>query len=690
VLFAQLLLTLILLAVCSFAPGFLVVRRLRWSGMEKLSGAIGLSLILLFLATWAVYLTGIASGYFLIAGACGVCAVIVARDAIRLFTGAKTRRGLIGFGVLFAWTLVVSAVIRNYSGAMWGGDWLEHFQRALYFLHHFPADTPIYGGYQLPARPPMMNLLATFFLALSSDRFEIFQLVFAFLNVLLILPCWMVARNLAPVRRWRIWPLIAILALNPAAMQNATYTWTKSLTAFYVITALAFYLAAWRKRDAARSTAAFLALAAGLLVHYSAGPYIVFFALHYLLFLFRHRPAKFKEFAAIAVCCGGLLLAWFGWSMATFGTTPTFASNTSVTTTQQIQGSNAAKIAGNVLDSVIPHGLYKPELFHAYDQPYALGGLRDNLFLLYQTNLILSMGSVGGLLVVCWLFTALRRRTGTSTAKFRAISGTLPDGRGSDQSHDREGVVPDIRNTSLGHSTSGGERAFWIGFLAVTLVLGLAVVGERDEYGVAHLTLLPVEFLGLTALAVRFCSSRRLAWIVVAGCALDFSLGIFLHARIQHLENTPRHTYYAGIGLSPQGFVIGAPGPDALGGAAWRNWMNKHEVKLCRQWLADAEAFHPEDPRLDPSRAALRSEIAGPLKEDETMWHGWFARHNGEVLMLGDHFGEGDGSTVLLAFGALALLWQLGKSADRVHPPGRDAPRTTQTPPKKRSRRSTT
>ena len=55
-------------------------------------------------------------------------------------------------------------IIRNYSGALWSGDWLEHFQRSLFFLHHFPKDTPIYGEYLLPARPPMMNVLAAFFL----------------------------------------------------------------------------------------------------------------------------------------------------------------------------------------------------------------------------------------------------------------------------------------------------------------------------------------------------------------------------------------------------------------------------------------------------------------------------------------------------------------------------------------------
>jgi len=188
-------------------------------------------------------------------------------------------------------------------------------------------------------------------------------------------------------------------------MQNATYTWTKLLTVFYVILAVRLYLSGWRKRDSVRMTAAFVALAAGLLVHYSAGPYVVFFALHYLLVVFRTRPAKWKELAAIAVSCGLLLFTWFGWSIAAYGAKPTFASNTSITLSRQVQGSILAKITGNLMDSIVPRISYDPAKAHLFDQPYAPAVVRDNVFLLYNTNLILSMGLFGGPLVV-WLLIA--------------------------------------------------------------------------------------------------------------------------------------------------------------------------------------------------------------------------------------------------------------------------------------------
>ena len=624
-LLSQLLPTLVLLVVCSFAPGFLVVRRLRWSGLEKLCGSVALSLVLLWLAAWGIYIWAQPAAYYGLAAACGLAAIAVAKDAWRLCRGLRVRRALAGYAFLLAWTLLVLAVIRNYSGALWSGDWLEHFQRTLFFLHHFPKDTPIYGGYLLPARPPMMNVLAAFFLGVTQDRFEIFQLVFAFLNLLVFLPCCLAVPMLVRVRKVSLLPLVGIFAMNPAVMQNATYTWTKMLTAFFVVLAVCLYLSGWRKRDSVRLTAAFVALAAGLLAHYSAGPYCVFFALHYLLVVFRTRPGKWKELAAIAIACALLLSTWFGWSMAVYGAKPTFASNTSITATKQIQGSNLAKIAGNVVDSIVPRVSYDSAKAHVLDQPYAPAVVRDNVFLLYQANLILSMGLLGGPLAV-WF----------AIAAFRSGKGL------------------------------GGERNFWLMLIGFSLVVGLAVVGERDYFGVAHLTLVPMELLGITLLAGRFVSRRRIALLIVAGCAIDFSLGVFFHARVQHLDNTAEHTYFTGLSYGSGQFLIGAPGPDSLNMAAWRNWMAKHHIVLCEKWLGLGEAYRRGDPAVEAAKVDLRAGIAERLEEDGAIWRGWYRRNGGEFELMGDHFGGGDATSVVLALAALGLLWTMARQAPRV------------------------
>ena len=234
-LFPQLLLTLVLLVVCSFAPGFFFVRRLRWSGLEKLCGSIALSLALLWLASWGIYLFARPAAYLasgdLRGGGRG-------RRPGRVTCAPFAVRRAHGFP-----TLTAGAGSHRLSGARGAGldgtPW-----RSLLFLQHFPKDTPIIGNYLLPARPPMMNALAAFFLGVTADRFEIFQLIFTFLNLLVFLPCCLVLPVLARVRRVRLLPLVGLFAMNPAVMQNATYTWTKLLTVFFVILALSLYLSA--------------------------------------------------------------------------------------------------------------------------------------------------------------------------------------------------------------------------------------------------------------------------------------------------------------------------------------------------------------------------------------------------------------------------------------------------------------
>ena len=637
VLFLQLLLTLAALVICCFAPGFLFVRRLQWSGLEKLCGAIALSLMLLWLAAWGVYVFAPSAqpgAYFGIVALC--CAAMAAawRDAAALFRIPRVRRAAVGYGFVLGWTLLVLAIIRVYSGAIWGGDWLEHFQRTLYFLHHFPKETPIYGDYLLPARPPMMNVLAAIFLGVTADRYEIFQLIFAFLNLLLFLPCCLAIPLVARVRKVSVAPLAAIFAMNPAVMQNATYTWTKSLTAFFVIFAVYLYLAGWRKRDAVRMTAAFACLASGLLVHYSAGPYVVFFALHYLLVVFRTRPQKWRELAAIACVSGFLVVTWLGWSVAVLGTKTTLASNTSITPREKehYEGNNFVKIAGNLFDSFVPAILQDESKIHLYDQPYTPALVRDHAFTIYQANVIFSMGAIGGPMVIWFVIQGFRRRKGR-----------------------------------------GAERQFWMRLIGFTVIVGIAVVGERDFFGVGHLTLIPMEVLGLTLLSAQFFRRPLIAFAIIAGCAFDFALGVFFHARIQHLENTAQHRYYAEMSVRDGQFLIGMPGPDSLGGGSWRNWFAKRQPLLCNAWLQAEEQYRPGDPALEAARPDFRQAMTEKLGEDQKYFRGWYRDHGGQVGFLGDMAGDNELPSVLLLLAAAGLLWKLGKMASQIREAGKRA-----------------
>jgi hypothetical protein len=603
--------------------------------LEKLCGAVGLSLILVFLTAWGLFVLAPGAGAFgayAISAACAVLGIRAWADLRRLLGAVRVRQALAGFAFLLVWTLIILATIRNYSGAGWAGDWLEQFNRTLFYLLHLPLRTEMFGGYPIPARPPMADVLAAFVMGQTEDRFEIFQIAFTFLNLLVFLPCCLVMPRLARSRRSGIVPLTCIFACSPLLMVNATYPATKAFAAFWLVMATAFYLAGWKKRDAVRMTAAFLALAAGLLAHYSAGPYCVFFALHYLVAIFPSRPEKWKELACIATAGAGLILTWFGWTIASYGLQGTFMApvNTSVAYGAQSNGGFLLKSLANLVDSIVPHVLRSSSLIHTWDQPNAAGYLRDNLFVIYQTSLIFSMGLIGGPLVVWFLIGWFRR-------------------------------------------ASGEVRNFWLALLGFSVAVCFLVVGERDYYGVAHLTLIPLFALGLTLLAAQFAgwSTRPLAWLIVAGCAVDFSLGVFLQARIEHLENTAGKTVFAGLNFRNGTFDIATPMEGSLSNIAWGNWYRKHQYALSEKWLRELAGFRPNDPAVEPFKAAVLPTIQQAVRDDERFWHGWYRRHGGEVEFFGDHFGSGAATSVVLIVGALGLLWELS----------RFVPKKPQTPP---------
>jgi 4-amino-4-deoxy-L-arabinose transferase-like glycosyltransferase len=567
-------LLLSLLVVCSFLPGFYFLRRLRWSPLEKLCGAIGLSLILLYLVSTAFYWLDVPgpAACWAVSAICLALGILARRDLVRLVSWRQARRVFSAFAFLLLWTLALLGMIRNYSGGPWSGDWVEHFQRTLFLLHHFPKDTPIYGGYQFPARPPMMNLLAAFFLSQTGDRFELFQLTSAFLNLLVFFPCCLLSPALWRRSRRRVWLLAALFALNPMITENTTYTWTKLLATFYVVLALWFYLTGWRKNDRLRMTAAFVALAAGILVHYSAGPYLVFLALHYLIFLFRRRRQRWRELAS-AVGVGGVLLAsWFTWSIAVYGARSTFLSNTHVTALAKAEGNNATKIAANLFDTIIPYPLRSDAPVELLEQPREGGRLRDSAFLVYQTNVIFAMGAIGGPVVLYLLYLAWRRRRSQ-------------------------------------------EQTFWVMLVPFCLLLGVAVHGARETFGLAQVTLQPLVALGLSLLAAGFASLRRVAGILLlAGCTIDFALGVFLQARVENGKNTAGQTVFTDQ-------------PAQLSAFAWLNWFQKHQLAACG--------------------AAQLQEC---LARDQLYFGGWYARNHGQMVFLGDWAGDWSTVAVLLMF----------------------------------------
>jgi hypothetical protein len=661
-LLVQSVLLLALLIVCCFAPGFFFVRRLRWSALEKLCGAAGLSLIILYLAGWASYCSGSRGPSMPVHALPFVAVSLVAaglgaaswKDAVRLVRNAAARRAILGYGFLLPWCVMLLAIIRVYSGAGWSRDWLEHFQRTLFFLYHYPANTVISINYALPARPPMMNVLASFFLAQTKDRFELYQLVFTFLNLLLFLPCCLMMTSLGRPGKRRTLLLVAIFAMSPVLMEACTYSWTKALAAFYVVLALWFYLAGWRKNDGLRTIAAFVSLAAGLLVHYSAGPYVVFLAAHYLWRVFPKRRNRWKELAGIAVVSGLLLATWFGWSVAVFGVKGTLLTNSSVRSSEDYQGSTLTKISLNLYDTVVPALLRNPDVLRALDQPSLAGFVRDRAFVFYQLNLLFNMGLVGGPLVLWLLYWTMRHRR-AEPPPAAAAPPTTHSNRGARRVAERSQVRTTAKARNVSHPKLGREQRFWLAAIPCLIVLGIAVVGERDMVGVPHLTLLPMVALGMTLLAaVVPWHKRTFAMLLIAGCAVDFSLGVLLQVRVEGEENTPHQVVF-----TEPAFMAGRLGraPDLLSSITWENWYTKHYEHLTSEWLQRLPREYGTDPAFQKQWPPFWSELSKQRDAVVREWYGWWERNGGEVVYLGDDVAGSEGTGTNIATALVLLVW---------------------------------
>jgi hypothetical protein len=493
-----------------FLPGYGVVRHLRWSPLEKLTGAIALSLVLLATLTFGVYLSGLPqSAYYGITILASALSLAGLLDIRRLLASHRVRSTLLAFGALTLWTLGAQSLIRHYSGGDWCCDWVEHYQRTLFFLERWSPDFQFIGRYPLTTRPPLMNLVCAYFLGHIGTDFALYQVVFSLLNLLAFFPCCLFARRFAPraVPSNRLPWLVAIaLAVNPMFFMNTTFAWTKVLTAFFVLSALWMYLSGWSKNDRVRLSAAFLMLSFGLLTHYSALPYVVFLWLAYAVSIWRHEPVKIQQLARMAVPAATPIIAWFAWSFSAYGLTTTLAANATVEGASQSdwQG-NLVRIGKNIFHTFWPY------LFPGHPDDSQLRLLTDRAFTFYQENFLGAIGLVNAYVVIGTLVATLWLR--------------------------RSAMAP-------------LERRFWLAFIPFTILVGIAIDGETTLSGMANICLQPVVYLAVTLVAAHYLAfSRPVRWLVWCGWLVDFVFGValelYMESQMEPWARTPNWDWKA-------------------------------------------------------------------------------------------------------------------------------------------------
>jgi tetratricopeptide (TPR) repeat protein len=496
---SRFILELLILAVSGSGTGLFFLRRIRCNPVEKLCLVIAVSWTVVYLAGTVIYLAHLpVKCHFAVTGISLVLLLLSFSQLKNLFSCRQVRQAIFGFIALYLWNLLLLSLVRHYSGGLWAGDWYEHYQRSLFFTDYLPRDTKFLIVYDLPARPPMMNILCAHVLAQAGETYDFYQPAAAFFNLLIYFPCFLLANALARRGR-RQWLLLTVLfAASPILIENVTYPWTKLFAGFFILLGTWLYLRGWKKQDSIRIVGAFAALCVGMLVHYSAGPYLLFLGLHYV-FIWAGRKKKWIEPPAIAAACVPILASWFAWSFLFYGWHDTVATNSTVAGTAKFSPvGNIKKLSENLLGTIVPHPLHisRADFDKDYYQPNEMGYLRDYWFLIYQPTVPEGIGLVGGLVVVYLLFKKLM----------------------------------------LGKSLPLEDRIFWIAYTLFITFVGIAVLGAIYPVGVGQICLLPLSVLGITFLAANFSSlAPWLKRVVAVFVVFDFCMGVFLHIRMEQL-----------------------------------------------------------------------------------------------------------------------------------------------------------
>jgi hypothetical protein len=510
-----LLALLVVLPVCSFVPGFLLLQRFALAEEVRLALSVAVSLGLIYLADFALFLAGAGGPMHVAVVAAVVAAGWARRGEIRAFLAAPAIRDLLLLHALFAaWLVLLSLFVQSFSGAGWMGDWLEHFERARLFCNELPLDATLYGKWSLTARPPLQNVVVAFFMQVAGTDFPTYQLATVLVDSLEFVGAATFALALSRGHAGRgaalLFPLAALLCLNPSVVENATYTWTRSLTNFFLLLAAALYVHALRDRSAPARRWAWLVAGLAAMTHYSAVPYVVGLGV-VELWLVAHGRVAPQEFLLGAALGAIPAVPWFALAAQRFGLAGTFLANSTVMWNGPLgAGGWAARALHNVWSTLVPHPLRHVEPF--YEQELAIVNVRDWAFLLYQVSLLPMMGSIGGLLVAWKLGAEGWRR--------------LCEGR-------RE--LPFLVAT----------------FLATVLLLGIAVVPSDEPYGAAQICLQPLAVAGIAWLATGWAEMGRwLRGAVWGGLAADAVLGIAIHFRVEGFG------WDEVTGLSPMRFLV--------------------------------------------------------------------------------------------------------------------------------------
>ena len=286
--------------------------------------------------------------------------------------GRALRSREFAWDAMLAWggtaVILVAATLRYaVHGALgiayW--DWYEHWLRSLIFLTHSPVHTSI-GMWSMPTRGPLFNAAAALLMSLSGSRhYWVFQIIAIALNTLICLPFALMLETIGGLsRRASLLVAVSVVILVPLFFWNNTFTWTKDLTAAYVLMGIYQYLIAYGNRQATGMARSLIWFAVGFLSHYLALVYDAIIGLH-LLYV-KRRDLPIRELVRAAVISAVIVGPWFGYMFLEFGIKHTLAANDTIGASYAARDEHGRLvplphiIIANLCSDLLPKSLCRP------------------------------------------------------------------------------------------------------------------------------------------------------------------------------------------------------------------------------------------------------------------------------------------------------------------------------------------
>lgn len=411
----------IAIVTTSFAPGFLIINRFNFFTLiEKfvLSFGVGFFVIIL-LSPFIIWNPDIARILFFIL-------VIISIISI-----CKNRKNLLSDEAInfLLIVLLLSFVSKFFLQFVWeypviGGDW---------FNHGFIGPYNFNLGDWMPERdrPPFFGLLIYAYhklLGTSIYQYWVAQLVSTTANSILFLPAYLIGRRVFSEKIARVSTLFILV--TPYIVENSIYVWPKNLAAYFILLMVyfMFFSGTQSKRNLIMS-GIFGGL--GFLIHNYIAVYI---ATALLIYLFQHRDRNFiawiynlkKSYVLyfIAVCIL-VILPYLIWTYSFYGTIFTsnfkyypfavkgFGSALNDPPEVIFQSFHSVSIQeiiwiriSNVLVTLLPLSIPLNPYIYSFNSYFPA---------LYFNQSYAGMLSFGMyILVVLWLYRALRKRTQTN------------------------------------------------------------------------------------------------------------------------------------------------------------------------------------------------------------------------------------------------------------------------------------